>query len=235
MSTEPWNRWQTPEGGRDYIDAVPVPIEEVPPVTQSGWSTDPRNPDYQPLPEKDDPKTEEIWSPSKDLSIIQGGNNPQVDAQISSVLDSIRATAQAEARAILLDAKNELQNYGKQYLQAILSGQKPPTVPDITAVDAKGKEYKVSDAKNRSLRTFLQGLGFDLLLAVGLFLTTITDVNFTDKSALILLAASFAKTIITTIGAYIMRLKFQPQLNEDGERKPAVTVPVETLVKAVKT
>ena len=60
------------------------------------------------------------------------------------------------------------------------------------------------DAKNRALRTFVQGLAIDLAVAVaGLVLTNIDQL--TDQAALGLFAVALVKTVLTTIASYVMR------------------------------
>ena len=64
-----------------------------------------------------------------------------------------------------------------------------------------------SDARKRALRTFLQGLGFDVLVAVVLTLYPLVgsaDSDWTTLDAQ-LLGLSVAKTVVVTIFAFVMR------------------------------
>lgn len=61
-----------------------------------------------------------------------------------------------------------------------------------------------NDARNRALRTFLQGLAIDLAVAVAAFTLANVD-SITDKQGLILAATALGKTLVTTVAAYVMR------------------------------
>lgn len=63
------------------------------------------------------------------------------------------------------------------------------------------------DARNRALRTFLQGLGIDILVAVSML---VYDALNDDQPNYRLLLATAAKTVLQTIAAYLMRLKLDP-------------------------
>jgi hypothetical protein len=60
------------------------------------------------------------------------------------------------------------------------------------------------DAKNRALRTFLQNLGIDLLVAVALVIYT--TVGQGTKIDWALLGLSILKTVLSTAASYIMRV-----------------------------
>lgn len=88
----------------------------------------------------------------------------------------------------------------------------PVPVPDITATTIQGKELAVASAKNRSLRTFLQGLGFDILFAlVSVIALSLNDFNFLDGAAWATLGILVLKTIIQTAVSYVARLKITPR------------------------
>jgi len=61
-----------------------------------------------------------------------------------------------------------------------------------------------NDARNRALRTFLQGLAIDLAVAVAAFVLANVD-SITDRQGLILASAALAKTLVTTVASYVMR------------------------------
>lgn len=61
-----------------------------------------------------------------------------------------------------------------------------------------------NDARNRALRTFVQGLAIDLAVAVAAFVLANAD-SITDKQGLILAATALGKTLVTTVAAYVMR------------------------------
>lgn len=59
-----------------------------------------------------------------------------------------------------------------------------------------------ADARNRALRTFLQGLGVDLLLAICLVASEAMTAAQPDWRLLLL---TLAKTAVTTAASYVMR------------------------------
>lgn len=61
-----------------------------------------------------------------------------------------------------------------------------------------------NDARNRALRTFLQGLAIDLAVAVAAFVLANVD-SITDRAGLILALTSLTKTLVTTVASYVMR------------------------------
>src|SRR3954466_4399787 len=52
---------------------------------------------------------------------------------------------------------------------------------EITAKTSKGKQLVVADARSRSFRTLLQGLGIDIVVAIVAVLGTLTDFNPYDR------------------------------------------------------
>lgn len=63
-----------------------------------------------------------------------------------------------------------------------------------------------ADAANRSKRTFLQGLGVDVLIAVcTALLLWLPEGDLTSREALIALAVSLAKTVLTAAASYVVR------------------------------
>lgn len=62
------------------------------------------------------------------------------------------------------------------------------------------------DARNRALRTFLIGLGIDVLVAVCLVLTvTFRDANGWSDLEGSILAFTLLKTVVQTAGSYVLR------------------------------
>lgn len=77
-----------------------------------------------------------------------------------------------------------------------------------------------NDARNRALRTFLQGLAIDLAVAVAAFALANVD-SITDRQGLTLAAIALAKTLVQTVAAYVMR-RFL-----DGSRVPTPLPPAD--------
>lgn len=61
-----------------------------------------------------------------------------------------------------------------------------------------------ADANNRALRTFLQGLGIDLLVAVAALVLANVD-SITDRQGLTVFGIALGKTVVTTAASYVMR------------------------------
>jgi hypothetical protein len=77
-----------------------------------------------------------------------------------------------------------------------------------------------TDAQNRALRTFLQGLAIDLLTAVAAaLLLWLPDADLSSRDAWIVLATGLARTILGTLASYVMRLKL------DGSSLPTPLPP----------
>lgn len=66
------------------------------------------------------------------------------------------------------------------------------------------RELLANDARNRSVRTFLQGVGIDIAVAVAALVLASVD-SITDKAGLIVFFTALGKTIITTIASFVMR------------------------------
>lgn len=83
-----------------------------------------------------------------------------------------------------------------RYLDADGNGQ-----PDQSAVGT------ATDARNRAVRTFLQGLGFDVLAALVLLLLPVfSSASGWDDFDWHLLLFLFVKTVVVTALSYLMRL-----------------------------
>lgn len=74
--------------------------------------------------------------------------------------------------------------------------------PPVNVRDAK--VLLANDAKNRSLRTFLQGVGIDVAVAIAALVLASAD-SITDKQGLILFFTALGKTIVMAIASYVMR------------------------------
>lgn len=67
------------------------------------------------------------------------------------------------------------------------------------------RAVRKADAKNRTLRTFLQGLAIDIAVALSvLVLTGLAEVNST--TALVAFLISAGKTVVQSAAAYVMRM-----------------------------
>jgi len=62
------------------------------------------------------------------------------------------------------------------------------------------------DAKNRALRTFLMGLGFDVLVTVALLLLSVfAAADSWSSFDWVVLGFLFVKTVVVSIASYVLR------------------------------
>lgn len=67
--------------------------------------------------------------------------------------------------------------------------------PDLTA-----------DAKNRAVRSFIQGLGIDLATAIAAaLLLWLPDADLSSRDAWIVLGTGLVRTVLGTVASYVMR------------------------------
>lgn len=68
-----------------------------------------------------------------------------------------------------------------------------------------------SDAANRGFRTLLQGVALDVAVAIAVaLLAWLPEADVSSKQAWIILGTSVAKTVLTAVASYVMRLKVTP-------------------------
>lgn len=71
-----------------------------------------------------------------------------------------------------------------------------------------------TDAKQRSLRTLMQGLAIDCLVAAGAAATAVVSAwegeDVLSAAAWIVLGTSVAKSVLTAVASYVARLKVPP-------------------------
>lgn len=83
-----------------------------------------------------------------------------------------------------------------------------------------------ADAKNRAWRTFLQGLGVDVVVAIAAaVLLWLPDADVSSGEAWGAIGLVLAKTLIQTVAAYVMRLKVTPIVTLAGPRSKPLTDP----------
>lgn len=75
----------------------------------------------------------------------------------------------------------------------------------------KSKRQLKADASNRSIRTFLQGIGIDIAVAIALVLgTTIVGWENWGDVQWAVLSFTVAKSVVQAVAAYVMRLWLDP-------------------------
>lgn len=81
----------------------------------------------------------------------------------------------------------------------------------MTAVPRRGSAYLKADAKNRASRVLYVQLRIDLLIAVILVVSTALDgTNSWGQIEWAALGLVVTKTILSTVGAFLLRLKLDP-------------------------
>ena len=98
--------------------------------------------------------------------------------------------------------------FTQQYITGALTGI--PLSPTITATTLSGKQLTIASAKNRSWRTFLSGMGLDIVFALVAVVGTLGNVNFFSKAGWITLGVLVIKTVIQTAISYVARIKITP-------------------------
>jgi hypothetical protein len=132
----------------------------------------------------------------------------------------------------LRESQSELResatDFAQEAIRATVAGKSIDWEnPTIVAETEKGKQLVVADARSRSWRTLLQGLGIDVTFAIVAVLSTLTNLDLMQKETWIILGALLIKTIVQTVVAYFMRLKVTPTVRTPGEKMALVPLPVE--------
>ena len=69
-----------------------------------------------------------------------------------------------------------------------------------------------TDAQSRAGRTLIQGLAVDVAVAIAAaLLLWLPDADLSSREAWIVLGTSLAKTVLTAVASYVMRLKVAPE------------------------
>lgn len=70
-------------------------------------------------------------------------------------------------------------------------------------------DLRSADAENRSVRTFLQGLAIDVVIAIAALVLASVD-SITSQAGLVVFSIALGKTVATAIAAYVMRQFLDP-------------------------
>jgi len=84
--------------------------------------------------------------------------------------------------------------------------------PDVTPLPSSGGSVNAA-ATERATRTFIQGLALDVLIAIGLVLSTTAYDGLTNKAAWTALAIALGKSVVQAVVSYAMR-KYAPPATE---------------------
>jgi hypothetical protein len=117
------------------------------------------------------------------------------------------------AQTALTDAAPKIQDqvakYTQDYITGILTGT-PPASPTIVGTTLSGTDLVIASAKSRSWRTFVAGMGLDIVFALVAVVGTLSHVNFFTQAGWITFGVLIIKTVIQTVISYIARLKIAP-------------------------
>ena len=69
-----------------------------------------------------------------------------------------------------------------------------------------------TDATDRARRTLFQGLAIDVAVAIAAaLLVWLPDADISSSEAWIVLGTTLAKTVLTAVASFVMRLKVDPE------------------------
>lgn len=151
---------------------------------------------------------------------------PAQSAQQADFSDAIGQAASEAFEQLQPWLQKQAIEYAKDYALGKVLGRQVDGFPTIKSVNKEGHEVVVADARNRSLRTFVQGLGVDLLIAFVGLLSMVANMDIFDKTAWVTFAVLVVKTLLTTVVSYVSRLKISPGGKIEGEPVKFLSVPV---------
>jgi hypothetical protein len=94
----------------------------------------------------------------------------------------------------------------------------PILEPEPRPVEDAAKKVVRADAKNRSGRTLIQGLLFDLLLAFGAAVAALSGLDPFKKETWIAFGVLVGKSFVSAGIAYFMRMRGAPTVRTKGEQ-----------------
>jgi len=132
-----------------------------------------------------------------------------------------------DVKDLARDLLAEAMDYAKSTVGAVIKGQDVDiTHPTVTAVTATGKELVVADARNRSARTLIQGLIFDLFAALLAAIAMLNGLDPFQKETWILFGTLVLKSFVSAGISYFMRLRVAPTVRTAGEKMQVMPVMV---------
>lgn len=151
---------------------------------------------------------------------------PAESAQKIDLGDQVSVALREAFRESFPQIQKTLIEYMKDATLAKMQGKEVSPWPNITATTPTGGQLVIADARNRSFRTFWQGLSIDIVMALVGLLSMLANMNFFDKTAWITFGALVVKTLLQTVVSYVSRLKITPQTIIQGETVKLQTVAV---------
>lgn len=124
------------------------------------------------------------------------------------------------------DIKDLLAGYARDTWTGIRKGETVDVLhPTITATDVSGRELVVADARNRSWRTFLQGLIFDLLAGLAAAIAVLAGADPFVKETWVAFGILVLKTFVSAGISYLMRLRATPTVRTKGPEVALMPLP----------
>jgi len=132
-----------------------------------------------------------------------------------------------DVKDLARDLLAEAMDYAKSTVGAVIKGQDVDIIhPTVTATTATGKELVVADARNRSARTLIQGLIFDLFAALLAAIAMLNGLDPFQKETWILFGTLVLKSFVSAGISYFMRLRIAPTVRTQGEKMQVMPVMV---------
>ena len=190
------------------------------------WENNPPPPDEPPPPPPPPPVLSE---PPTQISVVPGGAGtggthakPAID--VGTIASDAFQEALGDPESQL---RQQLTDYVRTTVGAMLHGQKVDMAhPTVIATTAKGRELVIADARSRSVRTLIQGLGIDLLFGICAAVATLSGADPFSQQTWIIFAGLLIKTVIQTVVAYFMRLRITPTMKTDEGRMQIMPLPI---------
>lgn len=169
-----------------------------------------------PTPEPPAPAVPRPESPAR-----QPGRGPVTGSPAPVELDLEHAIDQ-----VMPAIKDLITGYARDTLEGIRKGQTVDVLhPTITATDVSGRELVVADARNRSWRTFLQGLIFDLLAGLAAAIAVLSGADPFVKETWVAFGVLLLKSFVSAGISYLMRLRATPTIRTKGPEVALMPLP----------
>lgn len=181
--------------------------------------SEPWTPDYDSAAGAVDPNVDLPWvtaaptpEPVPPVSVTSStastGGTPSPESWATQLERAAVEAAQEALQKAAPTIQEQVSAYTQSYITGVLTGK--PVNPIIVGTTLSGQELTIASAKNRSWRTFVQGMGLDVVFALVALIGTLGNVNFFSKAGWVTLGILATKTIIQTVVSYVARVKIAP-------------------------
>jgi hypothetical protein len=122
--------------------------------------------------------------------------------------------------------KDQVIGYARSVGREIRAGETVDLAhPRVTVQDLSGRELVVADARNRSWRTFLQGLAFDVFAGIVAAVATLSGADPFVRETWLAFGVLILKTFVSAGISYAMRMKAAPTIRTKGEELALMPLP----------